>query len=243
MKKNSNIAVGLSIRYYVSAIITFFIYFSVTVIATGIFTTNIGYTAYSASENNDTGKNELLYHYYYEEGEDTKKAEFEAKGIEVSTVPLRSTLSGTPKAVTDIVSQIAGALITFGFIHNALWNLGAGDSNLINFGHMEFDRLRGAKIGLMAAIPGFVAWLVAVVAKSGLIGGKWFGLFRFLNYQAFLPFNTIFGQSTATTDLVSWTQIFLGVLLLLILPVFAEIFYILGFKKISFTKIIYKKDK
>lgn len=237
MKKDSKVAISCSIRYYISSIITFFIYFSITVIATGAFTSVTGYTAYSAETN------EVLYHYYYEQGEDTQKAQFEAQGIEVSTVALRSTLDGTAKTVTDVIAQIAGGLITLGFVHNSLWNLGAGDNNLVNFGHRTYDRLRGAKIGLIAAVPGFVAWLITVVAKLGLIGGKWFVLFRFLNYQAFLPFNAIFGQSTASTDMLSWGQIFGGLIIVLILPIISAIFYILGYKKFSFNKFVYKKER
>lgn len=237
MKKISSVAINCSIRYYISSIITFFIYFSVTVIATGAFTNVTGYTAYSAENN------EVLYHYYYEQGEDTQKAQFEAQGIEVSTVALRSTLEGTAKMVTDVIAQIAGGLITLGFVHNSLWNLGAGDNNLVNFGHMVYDRFRGAKIGLLASLPGFVVWLVTVIAKLGLLGGKWFVLFRAFNYQTFLPFNAIFGQSTVSTDLLSWGQIFGGLIIIFILPIISEIFYILGYKKFTFNNLIYKKER
>ncbi len=237
MDSNIKIAASNSIRYYISAIITFFVYLSLTVVATGAFTTVVGYTAYSAD------KNEVLYHYYYTDGEDTKRVEFEAEGIEVSTVPLRSEVSGGGKIFTDVTGQLIGGLVTIAFIYSSLYKLGDSDANLVNFNHKEPDKIRGLKIGLLAVVPSFIAWLVAVVAKFGVISGTWYSLFRFMSYQTFMLINAVFGQKTNSTDGISWLQLFLGLTVLVFPPVIAQISYTLGFKRINlFSKFIYKRD-
>lgn len=238
MESNYKIATSISIRYYVAALITFFVYLSVSVVATGAFTKVNGYTAY----NTDSG--ELLYHYYYSEGEDNKLAEFEAQGIKVSTVPLRSEVSGGAKIFTDVTGQAIGGLVLIGFIYSAVYKLGDSDANLAQFNHKELDKLRGLKIGFLAVIPSFVAWLVAAIAKLGVISGSWYALFRFMSYQTFTLINAIFGQKTSTTDIISWGQLLIGLTVLLIPPIISQICYMMGYKRINLTsKLFVKKDR
>lgn len=238
MESNVKIAASISIRYYVAALITFFVYLSLTVVATGAFTEVNGYTAYS-EENN-----EVLYHYYYADGEDTKLAEYEAQGIKVSTVPLRSEVSGGAKIFTDLTGQLIGGLVLIGFIYSALYKLGDGDANLAQFNHKKLDKLRGFKIGLLAVVPSFAAWLIAVIAKAGVISGSWYSLFRFMSYQTFALVNAIFGQSTSTTDVISWGKLLLGLTVLAVPPIIAQICYMLGYKRINLTSMLFvKKDR
>ena len=230
-------AASCSIRYYICAIITFFVYFSLTVVATGFFTEVNGYTAYDAE------KNEVLYHYYYEQGEDTLLAEYQAKGIEVSTVALRSTLQGGGKVFVDATGQLIGGLITGAFIYTSLWKLGDGDANLVAFGNAKHDSIKGLKIGALAVVPSFISWIIVVLAKTGAVPGGWFALYRFMNYQLFTLVNAIFGQSVNTTDMISWPQIFAGLSVLVFVPLVAQISYMLGFKRISLGEsLIYKKN-
>lgn len=230
-------AASCSIRYYISALITFFVYLSLTIFATGFFTEVNGYTAYDAENN------EVLYHYYYEQGEDTLLAEYQAKGIEVSTVALRSTLQGGGKLFADFTSQLIGGLITVAFIYTALWKLGSSDANLVTYNHAEHDSIKGLKIGALAVVPSFVSWLVVVLAKEGIIPGGWFTLYRFMNYQVFTLVNAIFGQNVKTTDLIAWPQIFAGLSVLVFVPIIAQISYTLGYKHISLGEsLIYKKN-
>lgn len=237
MESNSKIATSISIRYYVAALITFFVYLSVSVVAAGAFTEVNGYMAYNA----DT--NEKLYEYYYSDGEDTERAVWEAKGIEVTTVPLRTEVTGGGKIFTDVAGQGIGGLILIGFIYGVLYKLGDSDANLVNFNHKTYDRWRGAKIGIYAMIPSFIAWLVMVVAKLGVIPGKWYMLFKFMSFQTFTLISAIFGQKTNTTDILGWGQIFLGLTVLLIPPIIAQICYTFGYKRINLTsKLFVKKE-
>lgn len=235
MSSNIKIATSVSIRYYITALITFFVYLSVNVVAVGAFTTVNGYMAVNAETN------ERLYDYYYSEGEDTKLAEYEAQGIEITTVPLRSSVSGGAKIFTDVSGQAIGGLILIGFIYSALYKLGDGDANLAQYDHITLDKLRGLKIGLLAMFPSFIAWLVAVVAKFGIIPGTWYSLFKFMSYQTFVLINEIFGKETTSTDAISWIQLVLGLTVLIIPPVISQICYMMGYKRINLTSKLFVK--
>ncbi len=238
METNVKLAISGSIRYYIAALITFFVYTSLIVVGTGAFTTVVGYMAY----NTQTG--EMLYNYYYSEGEDIKKAEYEAQGIEVSTMSLRSELSGGAKVFTDVLGQVIGGVVTVAFINSLLYKTGDRDANLVAFGHKQQDKIRGLKIGLLMIIPSFAAWLIAVVAKLGVIGSNWYSLFRFMSYQTFMLVNAIFGYKTASTDGISWVQLFLGLTIIVIPPIIAQISYTLGYKRIALpSNLFYKKDR
>lgn len=237
MESNGKYAVSCGIRYYISAIIAFFVYLSLVVVMTGAFTKVVGYTAYSADNN------EVLYHYYYEDGEDTQKDEYAKQGIEVSTVALRSTLSGKPKFFAVAIAQCVAAAITLAFIHNSMWKLGNTDANLVNFSHISEDRLRGVKIGAMASLPGVIAYLLAVLAKFKVIPYSFIAVYRFLNYQFFALGNVFFGSSLTDYSNIGWGKLAGSACMLLILPLCAGIFYILGYKNISISEnLIYKKD-
>lgn len=238
MEANVKIAASCSIRYYVAALITFFVYLSLTVVAAGTFTEIEGYTAYNA----ETG--DMLYNYYHSQGEDTQKAQYEAEGIEVSTMSIRSEVSGAAKVFTDGLGQLIGGAVAIAFIYSAMHKLGDSDANMVAFGHKPQDKIRGFKIGLLMVVPSFVAWLIVVIAKLGVINGKWYSLFRFMSYQSFTLINAIFGQSTTSTDALKWQQVFLGLVILLIPPIIAQICYILGYKRIGFSRnLLYKKDR
>ena len=231
-------AISCAIRYVVTALITFFIYLSVTVIFVGLFYQSSGYTVYKI----ENEKPVELYRYYYSEGEDTKYAEYEKQGLELQKVETPSELKGTPKLVADALTQVAGLVVLFAFVHSAVWKIGDSDRNQIAQGNREADKLRGIKIGLLANIPLYVAYLIFIIAKAGLIPGNWYALFRFINFPLFTLINLLYGQSTSTAVGIPWLNVIGGAVVFIILPLFAHIAYTLGLKRISISEsIVYKK--
>ena len=232
-------AISCAIRYIVTALITFFVYLSISVIFVGLFYQSTGYTVYKIVDE----KPVELYRYSYSEGEDLKYAEYEKEGLELQKVETPSELSGTPKLITNLLTQIIGLVILFAFIHNAVWKLGDSDRNLVSSGSRASDKLRGLKIGLLANIPIYFSYLIFVFAKIGVLSGNWYALFRFINFPIFTLINLLYGQSTSTAEIIPWLNVGLGVTAFIILPLFAHISYTLGFKRISIGEaIIYKKN-
>ena len=235
---NTKVAVSCAIRYIITALLTFFIYLSVTVVMVGLFTQNIGYTVYSI----ENGKTTEQYRYFYADGEDTKYAELEAKGLELQKVETRAALEGRPKFVCDAITQTLGAFILFGFIHSHLWKLGDSDRNLVVTGNGEEDMLRGLKIGLIANAPIYLSYLIFLIAKSGILAGEWYAVFRFLNFPQFSVINALYGQATSSAADISWTNAILGVLTFIVIPLFTGVSYILGYKRINIgERLVYKK--
>ncbi len=239
-KSNKSAAVGCAIRYIITALLTFFIYLSVTVVFVGLFYQNVGYTVYKI----ENEKSVELYRYFYSEGEDTKFAEYEQQGLELQKVETPAQLSGTPKVVADVITQTAGLVIVFAFVYASLWKMGASDSNLEAVGTIVADRWRGLKIGLLANIPLYIAFIIFVVARIGIIPGSWYALFRFINFPVFSLINALYGQATSTAVGIGWGRVAAGMLTFLTLPLFAQISYTLGFNRINISeKIIYKSNK
>ena len=146
------------------AIICFFLCISVSVLCTALWTENIGYSAYGYIENEDD--TEFLYEYYTADGEDTKKAEYEAEGYTVVTKTLRSTLSGVGNAVFLSASQIICIILLISTVASPVYKFGFKDSNMVRLGHMREDFLRGFKIGLVANIPFFVMYAPRTVPSE-----------------------------------------------------------------------------
>lgn len=204
----------------------------------GLFTSNIGYTVYSI----DDGKTTELYRYFYSEGEDTRYAEYEKQGLELQKVETRAALSGTPKVVCDTITQVLGVVILFGFINNSLSKLGDADRNLVLTGNMAEDRFRGLKIGLMANAPIYLSYFIFILAKIGLISGKSYAIFRFLNFPQFILINVLYGQATSYATDIPWLNVAMGVLTFIAIPLFACVSYILAYKRINIMeRIVYKK--
>ena len=123
----------------------------VSTLATALFTQEIGYEAYGVKEGST--QNEFLYTYYTKDGEDTKKAEYEEQGYTVSTTQIRDNMSKAERNVFLVISLIGTLWLTGSFIYGVSWMFGNKDSNKVHFGRIKEDKLRGAKIGLIATIP------------------------------------------------------------------------------------------
>ena len=79
MKENFKTGAKLFLKLIVVNIMCFFVVMSFSVLSTAAFTKNVGYKAYGTSS--DSSEPQELYTYYYAEGEDTKKAEYEGQGL------------------------------------------------------------------------------------------------------------------------------------------------------------------
>lgn len=235
---NVKVAVSCAVRYIITALLTFFIYLSVTVVMVGLFTQNIGYTVYSIED----GKTTEQYRYFYADGEDTRYAELEKQGLELQKVETRAALEGTPKVVCDAITQTLGAVILFAFIYKHLWRLGDSDRNLVITGNGAEDKLRGLKIGLIANAPIYVSYIIFLIAKAGILSGGWYAIFRFLNFPQFSLINALYGQATSSAVAIPWSSALLGVSTFLMIPIFTTLSYILGYNRINISeKLIYKK--
>ena len=240
MKEIFKNALSLFGKVAVSNVMCFIIVISMTVVTSMFFSNNIGYTAYGTIEGKE--KSELLYNYYFEEGEDTKYAEYEAKGYKITESALTE-VSKTGYTIFLTVSQIFCFFVQASFIHNFLWLKGTKDSNLSHFGHIKGDIFKGLKTGLLATVPSFVLLLFLVVTKSGISSQMPTALYKIINSSAYSLIELVNGK-TVTFGNLNLLQILGLFAIQLIVPIITFVSYWLGFKNISISeKFIYKKNK
>ena len=150
-------------------------------------------------------------------------------------VEKRSKLSPTAEWVSGILSQLFLLMLLIVMPYSILWERGDKDCNSVHFGHMQEDKLRGLKVGLMASIPSILAYLILVLSKLGLISSSYVFIYRFLNL-AFIPvYNGLVGTAG-----ISWGGMAVLLLTVAVVPLTGYIAYWLGYRQISLSeKIIY----
>lgn len=232
---------GLSFwgRMVIVTVMCIFLCMSMSVLATAIFTDNIGYEAYGVKEGQE--ESVFLYKHFNADGEDTKKAEYEEQGYTVTTNSIRSELKGGGNATFLVVTQLFNTLLTVSFIYPNLWQLGAKDSNLVKFKHKNEDKFKGLKIGLVGSVPAVLLWVALFVCKY-VKPDLPTALYRFLNCSNYSFIYAV--CKNATVGELSIVQLMVLLLLIFIFPLVAYGAYLLGYKDISLgERFIYKKTK
>lgn len=239
--KNIKSGAMLFAKIAVTMLMSFFITMSVSLLCNAAFTKPIGYVVSGVKEGSD--KSEELYTYYYSDGDDTKAAEYNKQGYTLSKQTLRSNLTGTGDKVFAIVSQTISVVILCAFIYSQLWNQGNKDLAHIKINTAVPDKLKGLKVGLIASVPSFCVWLWLVICGMGVNPGFKISAYKLMSYHFYIFDTAAAGNVTVAGDL-KFLQYFYLLLPLLIVPVAAQIAYMLGYRNISISEnLLYKKAK
>lgn len=159
-----------------------------------------------------------------------------------NSIALNSTAMNSLYSTGGLISTKAGKLLIgficilffFCIIYGPSWSEGNRDPNRINYGHMNKFMAKGFIAGLIASIPYAILAVTFIISHFAAPESS-FGtiiniIYRFVNIQY-----VVFGDTYLNYPIVC-------ILLLLPLPIVAEIGYVLGFHHIVFaSKIIYKK--
>ena len=237
MKEIIKTSLSLFGRTIVIDIMCFFMVISLSVLITAAFSENIGYIALGTTSESEQSVE--LYRHYYEDGDDTKRAEYEENGYTITESKIRSKVSKMGNAVFLAVSGIFCTVLLVCFIYPKFWQMGTKDSNLVQFKHKTEDKLKGLKCGLIAIIPG----IILLIVMAFVIPESQTALYKFLNCSVYTFAELIIGSCKAFKE-INILQ-FLGLALLKVLiPATAYAAYLLGYKNISLgEKFIYKKTK
>ena len=239
MKATLKSGFSLMGRLLVLLLLEFFLVLSINVICSMVFTENTGYAAYGYTQNEEDTTH--LYTYYYADGEDIKREEYEAAGYKLTFKSLRSGLSGTGKAIFLSVSQILGFIIMASFVFAPNYQQGFKDSNMVRHGHMKEDKLKGLKIGFIANSPYFIMFAVFLICGLGALPNMPISLYRLFNSQ-YYGFIDLIGSTVATAGSLSLWQFVLLFALQLIIPAISAVAYVMGYKGIDIVeKIVYVK--
>ena len=263
-KENFKMALQVWLRSILSVVLSFFVYMSITVLVTGLFSEDIGYRIY---ETTSSGERVLIEEHLYADdssaapavssetpvGPDLPGGQENASAVsDTSSAATRETLpegqfretirSDPPAAASiagDVIASICMLLLTAAFPYSIVWSKGDRDKNSVNFGHMQEDKLRGLKVGLMAGIPGALAYIVLILSKLGVFFPGYIFVYRFMN-TPFLPIINALTRGVSTTPEVSWTAILVMLIVVAFVPLVCHFGYVLGYKQISLSeKFIY----
>lgn len=239
--KNIKSGAMLFAKIAVTVLMSFFITMSVSLLCNAAFTKPIGYIVSGVKEGSDNS--EELYTHYYSDGEDTKAEEYNKQGYTLSKQTLRSHLSGTGDKVFAAVSQTISIVILLAFVYSQLWNQGSKDLARVKINTTVPDKLKGLKIGLIASVPSFCAWLWLLLCGIGINPSFKISSYKLMSYHYYI-FDTAAAGSAAVAGDLKPLQYFYLFLPLLIVPLFAQISYTVGYKNISISeKLTYKKIK
>ncbi len=233
----------------IAAIISVFLCFSMNVIISAMFTSEIGYKAF-VYETQESTEPIAQYEYYYtdkngdgkDDGTDTKMQEYEDKDYIVTTVKQRSTLTGAGKAIFLISTQILSMIMIVAFASNSPYKQGFKDANLVKIGHTKRDVLKGLKIGLIGNIPFFAITILMIILATGTAPAFRTVWYAFLSGHFYSIIMWITG-GVLTVGEISTVQYVWLVLVQFTVPVISCVAYILGFKEINLAeKLVYKKE-
>lgn len=262
-KQNFKMAVGIYLRTILAAVLCLFVYMSITMLITGFTTQEIGYVVYESTS--DGSVVEVERHYYADDSSAPSSAPPVQQGpglpgaaqgeeaepadttTETTLAPgqQRQSIRSDPPAgalvAQDIISSVLMLMLLAAFPYSIVWPRGDRDKNAVNFGHMQEDKLRGLKVGLMAAIPSFVGYILLVLSKLGVFWSGYFLLYRFLNVPFMPLLDALAPAGVQATAQVPWSGIAVMLVAVLFVPLVCHVAYTLGYHQISvMEKLVYK---
>lgn len=230
----------LILRYFTGVLMSFVIFLSVTAVFTLPLTEVIGYDAYVTDE--ATGRNEKIYTHYFSDGDDTRKAEYEAMGITVHTAQLRSELSGAGAALIFTAAQSLSLVLFVALVPNRLYRLGEEDAALGN----AYSTARWLVPTLFPAGVNLLSYLLLVLSKLQWLGDEGLSLYRYANYHLYGFQRLILGTGNHCRE-IGWVNIALSILPVAVTVASCGILYELGYRGIHplttlKNKIKYKRN-
>lgn len=233
MKEDIKHSIFLFLNVVVVSVMSLILFVSLTFLNSVIF--KGGYKAFVM---NDKGKVVEQYTYNYDDGEDTKAAEFEDKGYSIQK---SNFMSKTGETVDFIFFTAFSLIILFAFIYTKIYTIGNKDFNAVKCGHKPEDKLRGLRIGFMADAPYILFYVVTLVSRF-VKPSTSVGFYKIVNVNYFKIVNVAMGNKTlANVSVIGYIVLFL---LLFIVPLISHISYTLGYKDISISdKLKYKKGE
>lgn len=148
------------------------------------------------------------------------------------------------------VVQAITVILFMAMLYSPAWMCADHDVNAVQFKKMEYDPLKGMKIGLVAAVPFWLTSLIPIICKSQLFFASdtldtvpviLMAVYRLCNVHIITIINAILPPNLPAAEL-SWLGIVLAGALNLLIPLTTYISYSLGYRHISLMeKLVFKK--
>jgi len=232
-KQNFKYAVSVYGLTIFALVMCFIVYISISAISTGLGTHVSGYTTYEVLDNSEY--KEVSTH-EFADGEDQTIPEATENHKNVSN---RSELSKGAVIFENVLLQVFMAAIFIILIYNKIGAIGKRDGDDFRFNGKPYDKNRGLKIGLIAAVPSVIMYLALVVSK--LVSYNVFFIYKIVNIT-FRPIIDLFCGNVTDINEVSLPAILSMIIIVAILPAVCVATYKIGFNDEAITKkLVYKK--
>lgn len=220
-----------------SAILCMFVQFSFHFMIKSFSTEVIGYEVHELLEDGS----------YIDHGYITKEDKPVTEENNIKYVSVFSETPTSAKAVEAILSTVCSLGILFCTSGSVLANLAAKDRNDCDFNGVPHNKNRGLVIGLMAALPAALMYIVTIILR--LLPSKpafnWFyWVYRFIIMGPVKPLNDVLVGSSADLATVSVLKLALQGVYILLFVVFCCLLYRICYNEDSFiAKLLYKSAR
>lgn len=232
----NTVKTGLSllVRYLACVIMSFVIYLSFAAVFTLTLTEVIGYDAYVTDSK--TGQSENVYTHYYANGEDTRKAEYEAMGVTVYTAELRSELTGAGSVLVFTAAQVVCLALFIALVSNRMYQLGIKDAEAFQ----ERCVMHWLIPSFYPAAVNMAGFLLLVAGKLQYTGNHGLSIYRYVNYHLYGLQRLILGTGNNCTE-ISWLSVLLSIFPTVLTLSSCGILYEFGYR--GFHPLIALKNK
>ncbi len=136
-----------------------------------------------------------------------------------------------------VVAQSISIIMFVGIIYATAWNEGDKDKNLVGFGRIKEDKLKGVKLGAIVMIPYMLSGVLLVLGLLGITTDLQ-AIYRIIHFQILVILNELMEAAKS-----SWNGLIFGTLYYLSVPIASGVGYYLGYKRIAvLNKIMYGKQ-
>lgn len=222
---------------FLAGVVALFLSFSLSMLSTGMLTQTVGYHEYEVID----GEQVLVETVWFDE-DTTYESEMETAtddrrvSREMIVEPKNATCAVLVTAL-DVIEQLLMITVLVTLCGYYVYVEGDRDRNLVKYHQRENTPLRGLWIGLVAAAPALLLYVLLVLGKCGILAESVQGIYRTLN-ASFTPLiGVIMPLEVYPATALTATQLLLLLLLQLVLPVSCAVAYLLGYHR------VFKKKK
>ena len=235
MKNNIKPALKVVVMTAFACFMSFFIYISFFVIVNGITTKVVGYDVYELNEQGEGAKIGTVA----EKPEETDE--------NLRYVAVYSEMPDGAKATMGVLQIICGLGVYFCTVGSVFAQVAAKDRNDNDFNGITADKFRGLKIGLIAAVPGVLLYLITVASRFLTPSGfthiyYWF--YRWVVMCPVKPIADVFTFNAANLESAPVWSVLLYIVFIILSVVFCYVMYRICYNEESIVaKLLYKSTK
>ncbi len=161
--------------------------------------------------------------------------------------PVYSEMPESVKVVETVINTVFSLGILFCTVGTVLANVAAKDRNSGDFDGAEYDKLRGFKMGALAAIVPLVFYVASIILKllpSSKASDWFFWVYRIIILSPVKPLNDVLTGVQTSLAAVEWWWVIGAVAYIALFVAFCGVMYRICYNEDSWVaKLLYKSTK